>query len=30
LPLTAEARRWIVGETANRVYFRGRLTAKSG
>ncbi len=25
LPLTAQARRWIVGETANRVYFRGRL-----
>ena len=26
LPLTAEARRWIVGETANRIYFRGALT----
>jgi predicted TIM-barrel fold metal-dependent hydrolase len=25
LPLTAEARRWIVGETANRLYFRGKL-----
>jgi predicted TIM-barrel fold metal-dependent hydrolase len=25
LPLSAEARRWIVGETANRLYFRGRL-----
>lgn len=27
LPLTAEARRWIVGETANRLYFRGQLKA---
>jgi predicted TIM-barrel fold metal-dependent hydrolase len=25
LPLKADARRWIVGETANKLYFRGRL-----
>ena len=25
LPLSAEARRWIVGETANRLWFGGRL-----